>query len=385
MKTPLKFKRAGSMFLAVFFLALFISVPAAAARPPIDGSKRGSIAIDLSAPTAGIEFTVYRVAKLSDSGGYDLTDDFKNSGLDLQRLSTAPASALLTAAKNLVSYISAHPEIAGASGVTNSSGIVKFPDLAVGYYLAVQEDNPSGPPDQIVCDPFFVPVPMESSDGKSWVYDIVAYAKCEAQSGAVILKKVNESDKPLSGAVFRLDKKVYDADGKYVWSIAVSELVTNGNGQIAVKGMPFATYRFIELRAPSGYRLNSTPHEFTVSKAGSIKVVDGQYVPVESEPGSVKTPLVRNSKSPHDNSSNPRSTPSTPSSSSTPSEVSEPSVPYAPPSSGVENVSEDQVPGAGFNLPKTGGSIAYAVCTFGGILLMLCGAVVFVVSRKKKR
>lgn len=198
MKTPLKFRRGGSAFLAVVFLALFLSVPAAAlSTADIDRTKSGhsSITIDLSSPIAGIEFTVYRVAKLSDSGGYDLTDDFKNSGLDLPKLSTAPASEVLAEAKNLAGYLSAHPEIAGTSGGTNSSGIVKFSDLTLGYYLIVPANNSAGQTDPIVCDPFFVPVPMESNDGKSWVYDIVAYAKCEAESGAVILKKVNPSDR----------------------------------------------------------------------------------------------------------------------------------------------------------------------------------------------
>jgi hypothetical protein len=39
----------------------------------------------------------------------------------------------------------------------------------------------------------------------------------------------------------------------------------------------------------------------------------------------------------------------------------------------------------GFNFPKTGGSIFYAVCIYGGIVLILCGAAVFAASRKKKR
>ena len=403
----LKFRKAGGMLLTLVFLALFLSVPAAAARPPIDGSKVGSISIDLSGSggtgsfAAGIRFTAYRVAELSlPSEDYSLTGEFSASGLDLKELATAPASTLLAAAKNLAGYISAHG-IAGISPVADPSGLVKFSGLALGYYLMVPSDNTAGQTGRIACDPFFVPVPMKSGSAESWVwvYDIVAKPKTEAMSGAVILKKMNPSDSPLSGAIFRLDKKVYynspatppsgaqtgtDGNGTYYWSTAVSELTTNRYGQIAVKGMEFAPYRFVELRAPSGYRLDSTPHEFTVSSVGSV-TVDAQYQYVGS--GGAQTITVRNSsRPPHDNSSNPSSTPSTPStpsSSSTPSEVSEPSVPYAPPSSGVENVSEDQVPGAGFNLPKTGGSIAYAVCTFGGVFLMLCGAVVFVLSRKK--
>jgi hypothetical protein len=37
-----------------------------------------------------------------------------------------------------------------------------------------------------------------------------------------------------------------------------------------------------------------------------------------------------------------------------------------------------------FNLPKTGGSIAYALCSVGGIALIGCGVTIFIVSRRKK-
>ena len=406
MKVLLRFRRAGSAFLALVFLELFLSVPAAALSP-VDRNRRGSITVDLSGSggagtsVSGIEFTVYKVADLLLSGGYGLTGAFLGSGLRLDRLVTASDAS--TAAKNLVGYISTN-QIGGTSDVTNTGGIVKFSGLDLGYYLVVKDDAAG----QVVCDPFLLAVPMESFDGKNWVYDIVAKPKTEAEikSGAVILQKRNRSETPLSGAVFRLDRKFYydsslvspppgafqtgtDSGGTYYWIISVSELVTNRHGQIAVKGMPIlddkgrsVRYRFIELAAPSGYRLDSTPREFSISAAGSVTVVDGGLYVVES--GNVQTITVYNDRPPHDDSSNPRSTPSRPSSSSTPSEVSEPSVPTSSPSSGPEPIPEDGVPGSGFNLPKTGGSIAYAVCTFGGISLMLCGAAVFVLSRKKR-
>lgn len=391
MKVLPKLIRTGSVFLAVVLLALFMSVPALASTS-IDWNRLGSITINQSGsatgtnpPISGIKFTIYKVADLS-SVGYTLTKDFSGSGLKLDQLSSA--SAVSAASKNLASYVSTN-RIGGTSSVSDSSGTVKFSNLSLGYYLLVQSNTVSQTT-RIICDPFLISVPMKSSDESSWIYDIVANTKCEAECGAVILKKINNAGALLSGAVFRLDKKVYytdliglpsgvatgsDKNGTFYWSTSVSELTTNSNGEIAVQCMPFGQYRFVEVTAPSGYLLNTTPYEFSISATGSITLVNGQFIVAS---GSVQTITVTDyySEPPH-YGSQPYSFPSSEitvtSSSSEPSSSPETSVPPD------ENVSKP-----GFDLPKTGGSICYAVCTYGGIALMIVGAAVLVISRKKK-
>ena len=377
----LRFKRAGSLFLAIAFLALFLSVPALALSP-----TKGSITVDLTgsggadASVSGIEFKVYRVADFLGDGNCRLTYDFSSSGVQPDQLKDASDAS--AASKKLAAYIADRKIGETFSGVTDSGGGVKFSGLSLGYYLVAQSENRGTQPSRIACDPFLIPVPMESADKQSRIYDIIAYPKCEEQRGAVILQKLNASDSPLSGAVFRLDERV-SSGGASEWKTVISEITTNRNGQIAVTGMPFNDYRFVELRAPSGYQRNSTPQEFTVGKAGSVTLgTDGWY---RAESGSAETIRVYNDRERHHRDSSDReSRPGT----SAPSDVSDPSVPYAPPSSsssGPEIIPEDDVPGSGgFNLPKTGGSIAYAVCTFGGIALILCGAAAFVISRKRE-
>lgn len=407
MKVLLKLKKTVISFLIIGLLALSMSVPVLAlSTQDIDTSKHGSITINKSSVStiaddslSGIKFTVYQVAEFSNSKNYILTPSFSGSGLSLVDLPKASASVISTAAKNLASYVSGK-SISESSNFTNSSGTVKFENLALGYYLVVQSDNSKNQKSHSVCDPFLVAVPMQSSDGNSWIYDIIANSKSEDECGAVILQKTNASGTSLSGAIFRLEKKIYytdsvglpsgvqtgsDKSGNFFWNTLVSELTTNQFGQIAVKSMPYGQYRFIEIVAPAGYVLNSTPHEFSVSVPGSVTLVNGKYVTAF---GTVPTITVLNSYPPYYPPYHPPYYPpssSSQSSSSVPptTTVSDTSTPQTPPTD-TEDINDGKVPQAGFDLPKTGGSVCYAVCTYGGIILMICGVAVFVASRKKK-
>lgn len=368
MKALLKWKKAWSMALSVALLVLFMWVPVLASSV-IDMNRLGSITINISAsdvggssPPSGMRFTAYKVAGLSDSGSYYLTDDFSGSGLQLAKLSTAyEASA---ASKELANYVSAK-NISGISDATDSNGTVSFRNLSLGYYLVLQSFNTSDPDAGLICDPFLVAIPMKTDSSSSLVYDIVTNSKCEISCGAVILEKVNSAGSFLSNAVFRLEKKIYtsahvpsgvqtgsDSGGNYYWSTMISSLTTDSSGQLAVTGISYGQYRFIETSAPAGYVLDSTPHGFTISEKGAIALVNGKYV---ASSGSVQTITVLNSNSPP------------------PSSV--------PPMSSASSV----VSNPGFNFPKTGGSVFYAVCTFVGLILMACGVTLFAVSRKKRK
>jgi hypothetical protein len=364
MKALLKWKKAWGIAVTVALLVFSVSLPAFASSV-IDRNRLGSITIHLSAADfdgtespAGVQFSVYKVAGLSDSGKYYLTNDFLSSGLNLEQLSTAyEASA---ASKELANYVSSN-KINGIAATTDANGTVSFQNLSLGYYLVLQLYDSNNPYFGIICDPFLVAVPMKSDSDGSLIYDIVANSKSEPVRGAVILQKVNDEGKFLPNAVFRLEKKVYtsesipsgvesgrDSKGTYYWRNMISSLTTNRSGQLAVNGLSFGEYRFIETSAPSGYILDPTPHEFRIIQRGSATLINGKYAAAS---GSVQTITVRN-----------RSTP--PSSS-------------VPPSSSSTSSS-------GFDFPKTGGSIFYAVCTLVGAILMAGGATLFVISRRKK-
>lgn len=427
MKMLLRLKSAGAVLLAIVFFALSMPVPVPAS-PAVDRNKLGSITINLSEDTnaqdvlAGIQFTVYQVAKLSVSGEYTLTDAFANSGVQLNKLSTA--AELLTASKTLVSYVTAR-NISGSTNVTNSEGKVSFQELTLGYYLVIQ--TASNQNYYIICDPFLIPVPMVSGDNKAWEYQINAYPKSETVHGAVILEKMNSSLAFLSGAVFRLERKIYytdiasrpagvqtgsDSVGNYYWNELMTALITNNYGQIAIKNLQLGQYRLIETKAPPGYQLDASPHEFSITAGGAVKLIDGKYVTAS---GTVQTIKVLNSyennyyyntPTPYPTST-PTPTPSvknpTPSPEPTKKPAITPVVPTVTKALEEVDIEDEEVPlgtkdtkitptdtpkkgkpSTGFDLPKTGGSMSYAVCTYGGTGLIICGVAVFVLSRIKK-
>ncbi len=400
MKMLPKLKKAGSVFLASLLLVFSLSVPALA-LPSIDESRSGSVTINMSGTaSSGIKFTLYKVANLAGNPAYTLTSDFAASEVDLKQLSTASASTVSDTAKNLETYVSKN-NVSGITESTDAGGSVKFSNLSLGYYLIVPDNSPTS--SASFCDPFLCPVPLQSADGSSWIYEITAYTKCESPAGAAILKKINPAGASLSGAVFRLEKKNYyknsisvpagastgsDSNGTYFWSVWVSPLTTNSSGQIAIKGMPFGQYRFVEQNSPIGYVLDPTPHEFTISAAGSVTIVNGSFVPVS---GSVQNVTVINYTTPPSStpsshssshpSSSPSSTPDSSPSSTPTSSLPDNSIPKSPP---TESIPDENVPKSGFDLPKTGGSIAYGLCTYGGIFLAAFGVFTFILSRKKK-
>lgn len=74
--------------------------------------------------------------------------------------------------------------------------------------------------------------------------------------GSVILNKTAADGSKLAGAVYKL----VDAKG----NVIIPELTTDANGQITVKDLPAGNYSLIEVTAPTGYAVNTMPHDFTI-------------------------------------------------------------------------------------------------------------------------
>ena len=393
-KTPVKRKKPWVAVLLAVLLTLSTASPAKAASTP-DPHRRGSITITVcdstgaGLPLGGIGFTVYQVAEVSSSGVWSLTKDFAGSKLQLDQLSKA--EEVSAASKKLENYVSVN-KITGISADTDSGGTAVFRDLALGYYFVTQPASQAGQAIGLVCDSFLLAVPMETDSG-GLVYDVVTNSKSGLSCGAVILQKTNNSGTLLSGAVFRLERKVNlvgsSGGGPFTWSTRIAALTTNAFGQVSAEGLPFGEYRFIETVAPAGYRCDPSPHDFTISAYGSVALVNGEYV---LSSGDVQTVSVINYYVPPPSvppvwPPNPPQSSSVPPPVSTGSEISstfshpgnsEPSASGSPGESGA------MPSGSGFHFPKTGGSVFYAVCIFGGVVLAVCGAVLFAVSRKKK-
>ena len=149
--------------------------------------------------------------------------------------------------------------------VSSDTGIVFVSDLAPGKYEFVETKAPSGyvlndAPTSFTID--------ESSLGKPKVVE----AKLVNYKGSAQLLKTDSKGNPLAGAEF----KVVDADGKTVQE----NLLSSDKGIVFVSDLAPGKYQFIETKAPTGYVLNSTPTEFTISDSaqGETSVVEVKLV-----------------------------------------------------------------------------------------------------------
>lgn len=276
-------KKIAAIFLLCVF-ALSFSVMSVGA---VD-NELGSITVRVHKKAEGIGLKLIEVADYVN-GSYKLNNNFSQCKIDFSGWEDADVAQEI--ANTLEQYAKSN-NISGVTADIQSDGKAYFTNLSPDkLYLIIQPNIEV----YYVIQPLIVTLPY-LQDGKQ-VYDVDVNAKFVGDSSniqsAVILNKLGDNNKPLAGAVFNFQSKVYyndnsevsngaetgsDSQGKYYWKSYVSDLVTNSQGQIVVEKIPFGTYRFIETQAPNGYELDSTPQEFTLSAHGSVKLENERYV-----------------------------------------------------------------------------------------------------------
>lgn len=229
---------------------------------------------DGAKPLEGAEFTIYRVADEQDLEQY---------------YSTNPK-----ALPSVKDYTTENGEIKGTKvgdeTTTNKDGIAKFENLDLGFYVVVETKTPDKVTKPI--EPFLVSVPMTTTDGENWLYDVHVYPKNKTTYGGVTLEKQgNIEANKLAGVTFKLQKE----NGNTWTNVTTSEsdgkdlnLVTDKNGQIRVDGLSQGTYRFIETNRGNndGYIMDGvTPYVFVVGADGktTYKGEKGNTITVKNE------------------------------------------------------------------------------------------------------
>lgn len=107
-----------------------------------------------------------------------------------------------------------------------------------------------------------VDIPTTSVDGGTLLDAVHVYPKNVFTLASAQMTKVNEQDEPLEGAEFDLYKEGEPDDIK----INAEPLSTGGDGKTAVvENLEIGNYYFKETKAPSGYLLDGTNQNFTVS------------------------------------------------------------------------------------------------------------------------
>lgn len=79
-----------------------------------------------------------------------------------------------------------------------------------------------------------------------------------AKKGSIEIVKKDEDNQPLYGAIFQ----VYNESGE---SVGIAH--TDVNGSATVSNLPYGTYKVVEIIAPAGHILDSTPKYVTISGA----------------------------------------------------------------------------------------------------------------------
>lgn len=281
-----KFKKmlAGMLSAAMVMSTMTVSAFAAQTTTPstIDTTKQGSITIHKyeyngdekikgtgsekdQAPNGakaleGVGFTIYKVADVNDLEKYYSTNPTELPSVENY---TEDGKIKTEYAKGQV----------GKEIPTGKDGIAKFEHLDLGFYVVVETKTPDKVTTAI--NPFLVSVPMTTTDGENWLYDVHVYPKNKTTYGGVTLEKQgNTKEDKLAGVTFELQKK----NGDTWTNVTTSEsngkalnLVTDENGQISVDGLSQGRYRFIETDRGdnAGYIMDGvTPYEFVVGADG---------------------------------------------------------------------------------------------------------------------
>lgn len=164
---------------------------------------------------------------------------------------------------------------------TDANGTATFPNLDLGFYVVIETTVPDAV--TIPMKPFLLSVPMTTTDGSDWLYDIHVYPKNETRYGKISLEKTGvKDDEKISGAVFALQKKS-DTDDKWInitkQSTAQGDdtgnnltLTTDSEGKITIDGLSKGKYRLIETFVGDGYIMDgATAYPFEVTNEGKIK------------------------------------------------------------------------------------------------------------------
>lgn len=233
--------------------------------------QSGQTVPDGAVPLKGAGFTIYKVA---DADALNTYYGISSTGLpEASDYYNAEADGTYTV------DTAQYPEI--DTQTTGDNGIAAFSDLALGIYLVIETTTPAQVTTPIA--PFLVSVPMTTTEGNDWLYDVHVYPKNRTTYGGVSLKKTGNSNAVLAGVTFVLQKKqdngVYktvtkddkgnDINGKD----ETGTLTTGADGIITIEDLSPGDYRFIEtgIGTNYGYILDGvTAYTFTIGTDGAI-------------------------------------------------------------------------------------------------------------------
>lgn len=251
--------------------------------------NKGTVKVKVDSSFEGIPLCLVEMGSYVD--GKLVSDKlFADGGVDVEKALTV--GDLMEEAEKGVK-VAKENGLVGTLGRIDADGEVNFKDVEPEkLYLIYQLVG-----EEIVrIQPMILTMPIVGLDGKA-EYNVNIDAKFVDSGnsdylGAIVLVKTGDNDERLPGAEFSVWRKIYytdasklkegaetgeDENGKFYWRSFGRTLTTDENGMISITDVPFADYRFIEVKAPKGYVLDSTPHVVTVAKHAVIEMVGNTY------------------------------------------------------------------------------------------------------------
>ncbi len=288
------YKRISSVLIVLFLLA----VSAVGMGVPLSADavqESGNIRLLLEPAFEGVGVSLVDIG-IVDNGTFKVNDTFSPSGISFEGVETS--KQLSAVAEKAVEYAKDN-QLEGIVGRVDFDGEINFYEVGTEkVYLLYQYDGF----DYVTMQPAIVSVPNLNADDQL-EYDISVTPKFTTLDAslfpaALILTKLNHDNDRLPGAVFSFWRKVYytdltkekkseyeygeDEGGYYYWKKHF-DMETDENGQIALKDVAYGTYRFVEEKAPKGYAVDPTPHEFVLDTHAELKVENGMYVPASGK------------------------------------------------------------------------------------------------------
>ncbi len=215
-------------------------------------------------PLKGAGFTLYQVV---DKGGMEAY--YKADPKDLPDVSeyVEPDGTIKKA----------YSGNATSEGLTDKNGTATFSGLELGFYVVIETTVPDAVTTPM--KPFLLSVPMTTTDGSDWLYDIHVYPKNETGYGKISLEKTGVNGEKIPDAEFALQKrtatgwdditKKSTAQGDNTGADLI--LKTDASGLITIDGLSKGEYRLIETSVGNGYIMDgATAYEFTVNSDKTI-------------------------------------------------------------------------------------------------------------------
>ncbi|OJG49852.1 hypothetical protein RV06_GL002009 [Enterococcus haemoperoxidus] len=158
-------------------------------------------------------------------------------------------------------------------------GHLDIDKLGPGYYKIIEIEAPHG----YVINKQPIYFTVKAGEETTPPVEEVSIVNYEVGIKARKVAKGELVSEPLAGAEF----EIHDENGKVVNAYdkednAITRLISGVDGEIFAKGLKGGTYTLVEVKAPSGYLLNSAPKTFTIKetmgKPESLILDLGDYV-----------------------------------------------------------------------------------------------------------